>query len=320
MKLTELNKVFSVSYGNKLDLNKMTILPQNSPHSVAFVVRTRNSNGVVAYVEQMANVNPYDKGLITVALGGSVLSSFLQPTPFYTAQNVAVLTPMESMNDREKMYYCNAITSNAYRYSTCGREANKTLKMLLIPARAEIPEWTNEISIPSYNNISDSINKNVMSLDVQTWKLFRYDSLFTIERGKGTRKQDLEDGAVPFVTSTDRNNGIAGFTNHVPTHKANSIGVNRNGSVAEAFYHEKAFCSTEDVHILNALNFEMNKYLALFLITLIRQEKYRYSYGRKWGIDRMKKSEIKLPVKDDGTPDFVYIENFIKSLPYSSNL
>ena len=34
----------------------------------------------------------------------------------------------------------------------------------------------------------------------------------------------------------------------------------------------------------------------------------------------MQKSNIKLPVKSDGTPDWEFIENYIKSLPYSANI
>jgi hypothetical protein len=65
-------------------------------------------------------------------------------------------------------------------------------------------------------------------------------------------------------------------------HSKNTIGVNRNGSVAEAFYHEYDYCSTEDVHIFSP-KFPLNKYIAMFIITLIKKEKYRYNYGRKWG-------------------------------------
>ena len=38
------------------------------------------------------------------------------------------------------------------------------------------------------------------------------------------------------------------------------------------------------------------------------------------GIDRMKKSLIKLPVDSDGKPDYKFMEDYIKSLPYSINL
>ena len=64
----------------------------------------------------------------------------------------------------------------------------------------------------------------------------------------------------------------------------------------------------------------MNKYNALFIITVIKANKYRFSYGRKWTLDKMKESIIKLPSKDDGTPDFEFMERFIKSLPYGDRI
>ena len=64
----------------------------------------------------------------------------------------------------------------------------------------------------------------------------------------------------------------------------------------------------------------MNIHIAFFLIPLIRKEKYRYSYGRKWGIGRMNESLIKLPVNKKGEPDFKFMEDYIKSLPYSKQL
>ena len=38
------------------------------------------------------------------------------------------------------------------------------------------------------------------------------------------------------------------------------------------------------------------------------------------GIDRMQKSLIKLPVDSNGKPDWQFMEDYIKSLPYSINL
>jgi type I restriction enzyme M protein len=53
---------------------------------------------------------------------------------------------------------------------------------------------------------------------------------------------------------------------------------------------------------------------------LIRKEKYRFSYGRKWHLGRMNESLIKLPVTDKGQPDYPFMENYIKTLPYSKQL
>ena len=77
--------------------------------------------------------------------------------------------------------------------------------------------------------------------------------------------------------------------------------------------------STEDVHVFNP-KFKINKYVAFFLVALIRMEKYRYSYGRKWGIERMNESLIKLPIDKSGNPDFEFMENYIKSLPCSASI
>ncbi len=64
----------------------------------------------------------------------------------------------------------------------------------------------------------------------------------------------------------------------------------------------------------------MNKYIAMFLITVIKANRYRFGYGRKWTLEKMKETNIKLPSQTDGMPDFIYMENYIKSLPYSDRI
>lgn len=139
-KLVALDHVFTVKHGNKFDLNKMRS-PTPSQDAIAFIGRSGERNGITTFVAPVKNVEPFAKGLITVALGGAALSSFVQPKPFYTAQNIDVLDPKEAMSLDEKLYYCLCIEANKFRYSTFGREANRTLKSLLVPARSEVPAW-----------------------------------------------------------------------------------------------------------------------------------------------------------------------------------
>lgn len=287
MKLVELSDLFSVSYGNKYDLNKMVFSDSNG---IAFINRTGINNGVVQYVQPYNGVEPFPANSLTIALGGSVLSTFLQIKPFYTGQNVAVALPREPMEIAELLYYAVAIMANRFRYSTCGREANRTFRTLLIPERSEIPSWVYDIDVNMYEGADAPASKSAPpDLDSAQWKTFTYEQLFTIERGKGPRIKDLNgQGNTPFITSIDGNNGRNNVTTMNPCHQGNVIGVNRNGSVAEAFYQPVPFCSTEDVHIFIP-KFELNPYRAMFLCTLIKQEKYRFGYGRKWGIERMKK-------------------------------
>ena len=146
--MKKLNNIFDLSYGNKLDLNKMVILPKGSKDGINFVGRTGKNLGVTAIVKKLEDILPYPKGLITVALGGSILSSFVQLKPFYTAQNIMVLTPKKPMTFQEKAYYCNCIKQNRFRYSAFGREANRTLKLLKVPESP--PKWVNEIDLSKH--------------------------------------------------------------------------------------------------------------------------------------------------------------------------
>jgi hypothetical protein len=140
MKLTELNSLFKVEHGSKLDLNKMEEC-SSGDGAIVFVGRSGERNGLAAFVRKLDNVEPFDSGLITVALGGSALSSFVQPRPFYTAQNIDVLMPLAPMTIDVKLYYCLCIEANRFRYSTYGREANRTLKTILVPTLESLPSW-----------------------------------------------------------------------------------------------------------------------------------------------------------------------------------
>lgn len=155
----KLNSLFTLSYGTKLDLNKME--KTNKDDAVNFVSRAAKNLGVSATVKKLENLEPYPAGLITVALGGSILSSFVQQDPFYTGQNIMVLTPIQSMTFQEKIYYCMCIKKNDFRYSTFGREANRTLKELKIPKKA--PEWVNDKKFVTH--LQNKLIKNVFLLN-----------------------------------------------------------------------------------------------------------------------------------------------------------
>lgn len=315
--MMKLKDLFNISNGNKLDKNKMEI------GSINFVNRSRKNNGITARVAEIDDVKPYSGGCISVALGGSVLASFLQPDRFYTGQNVAVLSPKFILTDSEKLYYCTSIQANAYRFTACGREANRFLADLDIPSIHEIPNWVKGAKIYLPTSIKNPIiNDNAIEiLDTKNWKFFSYSELFIIKNGGNLTKNQTKMGKTPYITSTGFNNGLTDKIEKraITTHTGNTISVSSNGSVGEAFYQPKDFYATGDVNVLYP-KFSNNPTISLFLCTLIRQEKYRYNYGRKWTLAKMKSSFIKLPVLINGDPDWNFMQNYILSIPYSGTL
>jgi hypothetical protein len=150
--LTELHRLFTIKHGNKFDLNKME---QCSPSdaAIAFVGRSGENNGLVGFVRRYGGQAPFNSGLITVALGGAALSSFVQAKPFYTAQNIDVLEPIKAMSLDGKLFYCLCIEANIFRYSTFGREANRTLKNLLVPMLDCVPDWVDGIVVKAVEDL-----------------------------------------------------------------------------------------------------------------------------------------------------------------------
>lgn len=147
--LTQLGEVFNVRYGVNLELNKMKI----DPGGINFISRTAKNNGVSARVAVLDDVEPTKAGVITVAGGGSVLETFLQKEPFYSGRDLYYLIPKIDMTDAQKLFYCVCIRSNQYRYSY-GRQANRTLKYLSIPAPttellSKVDEYINSLPYSS---------------------------------------------------------------------------------------------------------------------------------------------------------------------------
>ena len=341
--MNRLDEIFYIRYGSQLDLNKCEICGVGEGFN--FVNRSNANCGVSSRILRVEKKKPFKAGSITVAMGGSVLSSFVQQEDFYTGQNVKVLVPLKEMSLSEKLFYCQCIEANRFRFSTFGREANYTFDSLLVPSRDEVPPKIKKANTDlSFN--SKSLSETKIKLNTSNWKWFRYDEIFEICKGFYNKKpEENPTGDIPFIGATDSNNGItsmhdldtikeASKTGDEPNapleqkiFRPNCITVSNNGSVGYAFYQPKEFTCTHDVnplYIHKKWNKELNIYIAMFLCSLIEKERFRWDYGRKWRPKRMPDSLIKLPAvkiaPNEYEPDWQFMEDYIKSLPYSSCL
>ena len=86
----------------------------------------------------------------------------------------------------------------------------------------------------------------------------------------------------------------------------------------DAFYVDGEFTASDEISIFK--NEKLNNFTGLFIATIIKQNKYRYNFGRKAFKNKFIKDIIKLPQTQQGEPDWEFMENYIKSLPYSSSL
>jgi hypothetical protein len=309
--------IFTVSYGHSLELNRLT----QSKEAVAinFVSRTSKNNGVSARVRPVEGQTPSPAGTLSVALGGSVLETFLQPSPYLCGRDVAVLTPKQPMSDIELLWWASCIRANKFRYNY-GRQANRTLASLELPAQP--PSWLQNQLMPA---IGRPATGPLPAVDPTTWRPFRWDALFEIKKGVRRVNRDLKPGSTPFVRASDKDNGITGHYDLPAAHPAGVITIAYNGSVGETFYQPAPFFASDDVNVLYPRLFALSSNRAMFIAALTRLEKFRYNYGRKWRLELMNSSIIHLPVKA-GTPDahgiadidWQWIDSFVEALPHAS--
>jgi len=316
VKSMKVNELFDVKYGVNLELMSLETVPENDVDGVNFVARTSANNGVVVRVKRVEGLEPQPAGLISCAGGGSVLSTFVQIAPFYSGRDLYTLTPKKEMTLHEKLFYCMSIQANAYRYNY-GRQANKTLKEIELPD--SVPEWVNTMPIKP---ISTAVQrKELLPLNVNIWKEFRIGDLFSLERCKNSSSGDLSDGDDCFYLGAKKSeNGVMRRVTRDESvvSKGNCIVFigNGQGSVGYTNYMNDDFIGTADLTV--GYSKHLNKYNGMFIVTLLDLERPKYSFGRKWS-SRMADTAIKLPAKDNA-PDWDYMEQYIKALPYSDKI
>lgn len=159
--------------------------------------------------------------------------------------------------------------------------------------------------------------KQPTQINTQSWKEYRIGDIFLQERGKEKAPNQNESGEIPLINEIESNNGFTRKVEPTQIFKGNAISVSINFG-KNVFYQPFDFCASVNIVILRNPN--LNQYNGLFIATIIRAENARYSYGYKTSKERINDTIIKLPSTSTGEPDWQWMEDYIKSLPYSDKL
>lgn len=313
--------LFNIKYGVNLELNKLDIISDISDsEGINFVSRTSQNNGIVARVKKINGIAPNPAGSISCAASGTVLSTFMQNEPYYSGRDLYILIPKVEMNVVEKLFYCYAIEHNKYRYSY-GRQANKTLGDIELPD--QIPSWVDLSLYEQYEGlVKTNINKQALALEITKWKEFKIKDLFNLHNCKCKNASLLDNGDDLFYIGAKKSDN--GVIRKVSIEKALVTKGNcivficdGQGSVGYSNYVVEDFIGSTTLTV--GYNKKLNKYNGLFLVTILDLERPKYSFGRKYR-SHLKNTTVKLPSNGEGDPDWDYMENYIKGLPYSDKI
>ena len=151
-------------------------------------------------------------------------------------------------------------------------------------------------------------------IDTSGWKEFRVGDYFHGIRGTSRKMQGLDEGETPVIAAARYNQGIAGYYD-VPSEYENAITISCNGvGCGSTYYHDYSFAITGDAIVLEnignvpigALHFIASVYDAYF--------SRKYSYTDKCSADKAEAECILLPATSDGSPDWDYMESYMKAV------
>ncbi len=258
----------------------------------------------------------------------------------FTASDEINILKNEFLNIYNGLYITTILTFNKYKYSF-GRKSflNKLSNdYIKLPATDDgNPNWnfmTDFIKNASKNILYKKrihLNKKLQTSIEQThWSDFKIKDLFKIDKGERLVKLERIGGTIPLLTASSVNNGITSYINYDSFINDKKLFTNRItvDMFCNVFYHDYPYFSDDNIHTLSFLNpdFELyyeNKYVNLFLVSVLKELQSKFDYGRQVRLKRFEEEIIRLPVKkmeEQIIPDFEFMEAFIKSLPYSKSI
>lgn len=289
---------------------------------------------------------------VCVTNNGSVGYAYFQGKEFTCSHDVNALYQRDGQfNEHTGLFVATVIMHDRYRwdYGRKWRPKRMVHSVIKLPimqkedgnpvldnekkysAQGYIPDWKymeDYIQSIHHKRITTSV-KTTLGKSLNTnWKEFRLTELFDICRGNGLSKVNLDDNdnGVNYISRQSYNNGVNSVVEAVDGIKPfdkGCITVALGGEyLGSAFVQLKPFYTGAHMAVLTPLKEDMSLFSKLFICTLIRFEsKVKYcAYGRELDTHIDREFSIELPVLDNGEPDWVFMENYIKSFPYSDRI
>lgn len=295
-----------------------------------YVGAKKNDNGVMLHCAYDEDLIQKGNCIIFICNGqGSVGYANYMDVDFIGTTDI-VAGYNENLNQYNGLFIATVLCQERPKYSF-GRKWKTHLKDTVIKLPQTLdgnPDWKYmEQYIKSLNhNPLTTINKseNVLQLDIENWKEFKVGDFFDIHPTKyidGVSAGDCVGYGVPLVVNSAENNGIAGLCDMLPTEEGNIITFSDTTDGNTFFYQPKPFIGFAHIQGMYPKTRKWSKEELLFLSTIMMfDSKGKYSYGRKMRRDIILEIKIKLPVDKTGNPDWQFMKNYIKSLPYGDRI
>ncbi|QLF49972.1 restriction endonuclease subunit S [Capnocytophaga sp. oral taxon 902] len=311
-------------------LNKEEMQEGNIPRITA----TDINNGVALFTNRVeSNKFRTFENFISISFLGSV---FYQKNLSSLDMKIHGISPKGyNLNSYSAKFLIPIIKKFAFKYHYGYQLSTSILrrqKMLLPINNESLPDWLfmenyikqkeftfKKLLTTYYTHKNLNITIIDQNLKDKQWKSFFIggeDGVFDIKATKSgidKNKLSIIEGNTPYITRSNIDNGIQMFVNKQKTiYQADEGNVITIGlDTQTVFYQENPFYTGQNIQILR--NPYLNKYIALFIIPLLKLQMQKFSWGSNGAtLGRLNRTKILLPVNEKGSPDWNFMENYIK--------
>ena len=352
-----LGRLFDIKKGKRLTAE------DQEAGSNLYIGAIDSNNGVANHIGQ----KPIHEGnTISLSYNGSVGEAFYQADPYWATDDVnALYSKYEGFNEFIGLFMVATIRQEKYRFSYGHKwtleNMNNTNICLPIRYNSDVSPfidstnfYSDEGYVPDWKFMENYIKslhykplttKHTPTLDLNEdeWEEFAFGRLINqIYKAHAYTKDDLNEQAIKldstlrYITRTAEDKGCEMIVkNEELSYVEEGNAITIGDTTATCFYQEEQFVTGDHMIVVRAD--WLNTYTGLFIVTLLNNEQYRYSYGRAYLMDRVKETVLKLPIcrNNDGLPiidktrqfsaegyipDWQFMEDYIKSLPYGDRI
>lgn len=294
------------------------------------------NNGICKFIDKPdIKSQLFNKNVITVDMFGKV---YFHNYNFYTVSHgrINILVPKKNINKYVGLFIARTIEKRfegKYSFSRMCSMSRLSKEIICLPANSTgepnrsfmedyIKNMEQKKVIDYIAFVTEKIKKIeykiVPKLKDKKWKLFCIGELFELKKGKCSNASILNDGKIPYVGATNRNNGILKFVDAKEKMLSDGncivfIGAGDGSAGFSVYKKEKCICASSNVCGYNEY---LNEYTGLFISACSDMNESKYSHGYSRNMERLSKDKVMLPVNDAGDPDYEYMEQYIKNFEY----
>lgn len=150
------------------------------------------------------------------------------------------------------------------------------------------------------------------------WKEFWLSDVFDIDATSSSidkKKLNGKSGNYPYITRTDKNNGFELFVDvqsKYCTDEGNVISIGLDTQTV--FYQNSEFYTGQNIQVLR--NQQLNKYIALFIIPLLKIQLRKFNWGGNGAtLGRLRRLKVVLPTINN-EPDYDFMEKYMREVEH----